>query len=200
MFALAHATGKIGRFTLIERWRNNERLLAPNDNPLKILMKWGEYSSDVQFILQKSESKTTTLANNNPQAAAPQASVTSPPSAAPVVPPGSTAARSTMVAVESAKLSKNVTMTMSPPTELFRQKKMMVDSNNLDTFVVEKEPKKTLLAELKDVNSMGVVKPAGFVLPHLKSPSHSAQSSIDSNNFSGRSMLFSCGIPPKLLV
>uniref|UniRef100_A0A8W7PLX3 Ras-associating domain-containing protein n=1 Tax=Anopheles coluzzii TaxID=1518534 RepID=A0A8W7PLX3_ANOCL len=47
VFALAHATGKTGRFTLIERWRNNERLLAPHENPLKILMKWGEYSSDI---------------------------------------------------------------------------------------------------------------------------------------------------------
>lgn len=56
VFALAHATGKSGRFTLIERWRNNERLLAPNENPLKILLKWGEYSNDVQFILQWSES------------------------------------------------------------------------------------------------------------------------------------------------
>lgn len=55
VFALAHATGKIGRFTLIERWRNNERLLAPTETPLKILMKWGEYSSDVQFILQRSD-------------------------------------------------------------------------------------------------------------------------------------------------
>uniref|UniRef100_A0A182YGD6 Uncharacterized protein n=1 Tax=Anopheles stephensi TaxID=30069 RepID=A0A182YGD6_ANOST len=55
VFALAHATGKTGRFTLIERWRNNERLLAPHENPLKILMKWGEYSSDVQFILQRSD-------------------------------------------------------------------------------------------------------------------------------------------------
>lgn len=60
MFALAHATGKVGRFTLIEKWRNNERLLAPNENPLKILMKWGEYSSDVQFMLQRSDQ----LANN----------------------------------------------------------------------------------------------------------------------------------------
>ncbi|XP_058454494.1 hybrid signal transduction histidine kinase E isoform X2 [Malaya genurostris] len=57
VFALAHATGKTGRFTLIERWRNNERLLAPHENPLKILMKWGEYSSDVQFILQRSDQK-----------------------------------------------------------------------------------------------------------------------------------------------
>ncbi|XP_037047548.1 ras association domain-containing protein 8 [Bradysia coprophila] len=59
VFALCHATGKIGRFTLIERWRSNERLLAPNENPLKILMKWGEFSSDVQFILQRSEQQKT---------------------------------------------------------------------------------------------------------------------------------------------
>ncbi|XP_057665025.1 ras association domain-containing protein 8 [Diorhabda carinulata] len=56
VFALAHATGKSGRFTLIERWRNNERQLSPNENPMKIVMKWGEYSNDVQFILQRSES------------------------------------------------------------------------------------------------------------------------------------------------
>lgn len=31
------ATGKTGRFTLIEKWRNNERLLAPNESPLKVI-------------------------------------------------------------------------------------------------------------------------------------------------------------------
>lgn len=36
VYALAHATGKSGRFTLIERWRNNERQLAPTENPLKV--------------------------------------------------------------------------------------------------------------------------------------------------------------------
>lgn len=55
VYALAHATGKVGRFTLIERWRNNERLLGPSENPLKILLKWGEYANDVQFILQRSD-------------------------------------------------------------------------------------------------------------------------------------------------
>ncbi|XP_045538155.1 ras association domain-containing protein 8 isoform X3 [Papilio machaon] len=58
VFALAHATGKVGRFTLIERWRNNERLLAPQEYPLKILMKWGEYSNDIQFILRRSDSSS----------------------------------------------------------------------------------------------------------------------------------------------
>jgi Ras association domain-containing protein 7/8 len=36
VYALAHATGQTGRFTLIERWRNNERLLAPHEHPLKV--------------------------------------------------------------------------------------------------------------------------------------------------------------------
>ncbi|XP_020280431.1 ras association domain-containing protein 8 isoform X2 [Pseudomyrmex gracilis] len=54
VYALAHATAQTGRFTLVERWRNNERLLAPYENPLKILMKWGEYASEVQLILRRS--------------------------------------------------------------------------------------------------------------------------------------------------
>ncbi|XP_036151182.1 ras association domain-containing protein 8-like [Monomorium pharaonis] len=54
VYALAHATAQTGRFTLVERWRTNERLLAPYENPLKILMKWGEYSSEVQLILRRS--------------------------------------------------------------------------------------------------------------------------------------------------
>ena len=44
VYALAHATGKTGRFTLIERWRNNERLLAPQEHPLKVshsTLYWG---------------------------------------------------------------------------------------------------------------------------------------------------------------
>ncbi|XP_018017782.1 ras association domain-containing protein 8 isoform X4 [Hyalella azteca] len=53
VFALAHATSTTGRFTLIERWRSNERLLAPSQHPLKVLLKWGEHASDVQFILQR---------------------------------------------------------------------------------------------------------------------------------------------------
>lgn len=36
VYALAHATGKTGRFSLTERWRNNERLLSPQDQPLQV--------------------------------------------------------------------------------------------------------------------------------------------------------------------
>lgn len=36
VFALAHATAQTGIFTLVERWRNNERCLAPYEQPLKV--------------------------------------------------------------------------------------------------------------------------------------------------------------------
>ncbi|XP_057326382.1 uncharacterized protein DDB_G0287625 isoform X2 [Microplitis mediator] len=58
VYALAHATAQSGRFTLVERWRNNERFLAPFENPLTILMKWGEYAPDVQLILRRSNSES----------------------------------------------------------------------------------------------------------------------------------------------
>ena len=44
VYALAHATGKTGRFTLIESWRNNERLLAPQEHPLKVSIPLQEIS------------------------------------------------------------------------------------------------------------------------------------------------------------
>lgn len=54
VIALAHATGKTGRFTLIEKWRDNERLVPPSDCPLKLLRNWGEYAGDVQYQLKYS--------------------------------------------------------------------------------------------------------------------------------------------------
>ncbi|KAJ6219163.1 hypothetical protein RDWZM_004975 [Blomia tropicalis] len=54
VFALAHATGQTGRFILIEKWRNSERVLAPSDRPLTSLAKWGEYANDVTFIMKRS--------------------------------------------------------------------------------------------------------------------------------------------------
>lgn len=50
MFALAHATGKSGRFTLIERWRNNEKQLAPNENPMKVFHKYYNYIKIIQSL------------------------------------------------------------------------------------------------------------------------------------------------------
>ncbi|XP_060698997.1 ras association domain-containing protein 8b [Hemiscyllium ocellatum] len=53
VIALAQAIGRTGRYTLIEKWRETERHLAPHDNPLTALNKWGQYASDVQLILRR---------------------------------------------------------------------------------------------------------------------------------------------------
>jgi len=93
VYALAHATGKTGRFTLIERWRNNERLLAPQEHPLKVLQKWGEYAQDVQFILQRSaldKPNPSAPLSPPPQRAKIKAQSTEPPAVwKPPPPPGS---------------------------------------------------------------------------------------------------------------
>ncbi len=57
VIALAQSTGKTGRFTLIEKWRSSERVLSPSESPLKSLHKWGEYSTDVIFILRHSSTR-----------------------------------------------------------------------------------------------------------------------------------------------
>uniref|UniRef100_UPI00398F4A1D ras association domain-containing protein 8b isoform X2 n=1 Tax=Pristiophorus japonicus TaxID=55135 RepID=UPI00398F4A1D len=53
VIALAQAIGRTGRYTLIEKWRETERHLAPHENPLIALNKWGQYASDVQLILRR---------------------------------------------------------------------------------------------------------------------------------------------------
>ena len=55
ILALASAIRKVGRFTLVEKWRDTEHLLEPSDSPLQSLTKWGEYAPDVQFLLRYSE-------------------------------------------------------------------------------------------------------------------------------------------------
>ncbi|XP_053320411.1 ras association domain-containing protein 8 [Spea bombifrons] len=53
VIALAQAIGRTGRYTLIEKWRDTERHLAPHENPVISLNKWGQYASDVQLILRR---------------------------------------------------------------------------------------------------------------------------------------------------
>uniref|UniRef100_A0A8C7PND6 Ras-associating domain-containing protein n=1 Tax=Oncorhynchus mykiss TaxID=8022 RepID=A0A8C7PND6_ONCMY len=53
VIALAQAIGRTGRYTLIERWRETERHLAPHENPVVSLNMWGQYASDVQLVLQR---------------------------------------------------------------------------------------------------------------------------------------------------
>ncbi|XP_066490116.1 ras association domain-containing protein 8 [Tiliqua scincoides] len=53
VIALAQAIGRTGRYTLIEKWRDTERHLAPHENPIISLNKWGQYASDVQLVLRR---------------------------------------------------------------------------------------------------------------------------------------------------
>ncbi|XP_068133689.1 ras association domain-containing protein 8 [Hyperolius riggenbachi] len=53
VIALAQAIGRTGRYTLIEKWRDTERHLAPHENPVVSINKWGQYASDVQLILRR---------------------------------------------------------------------------------------------------------------------------------------------------
>ncbi|MEE6477461.1 hypothetical protein FKM82_011519 [Ascaphus truei] len=53
VIALAQAIGRTGRYTLIEKWRDTERHLAPHENPIISLNKWGQYACDVQLILRR---------------------------------------------------------------------------------------------------------------------------------------------------
>eukprot|EP00058_Branchiostoma_floridae_P022699 XP_002608189.1 hypothetical protein BRAFLDRAFT_90395 [Branchiostoma floridae] len=56
VIALAQATGKTGRFTLVEKWRDMERLVPPTEAPFKNVAKWGQYANDVTYFLRKSGS------------------------------------------------------------------------------------------------------------------------------------------------
>ncbi|CAL8357061.1 unnamed protein product [Lota lota] len=51
VIALAQAIGRTGRYTLVEKWRDSERLLAPHESPVSSLNTWGQYAGDVQLIL-----------------------------------------------------------------------------------------------------------------------------------------------------
>ena len=64
VLALATATCKTGRFTLVEKWRGNERVLSPSEIPVEVLHKWGEYATDVQFILRHSDSRLKAAKKN----------------------------------------------------------------------------------------------------------------------------------------
>ena len=52
MVALASAIGKSGKFALLEKWRDFERILPRNGKPLKCLRMWGVQSGEVKFVLK----------------------------------------------------------------------------------------------------------------------------------------------------
>lgn len=49
----AFFAGRTGRYTLIEKWRDTERHLAPHESPVASLNTWGQYAGDVQLILHR---------------------------------------------------------------------------------------------------------------------------------------------------
>ena len=65
VLALAHAMGRTGRFTLVERWRDTERPLTPAECPLQALHKWGEYAAEVRFFLIQADGNTANIINNS---------------------------------------------------------------------------------------------------------------------------------------
>lgn len=64
IYALAHATGRKGRFVLIEKFRNTERSLAPLDRPLEILRKWDTHSRYVSFMLKHLDESTLPITSD----------------------------------------------------------------------------------------------------------------------------------------
>lgn len=53
MFFCVLFTGRTGRYTLVEKWRDTERHLAPHESPVASLNTWGQYAGDVQLILHR---------------------------------------------------------------------------------------------------------------------------------------------------
>lgn len=64
--------GRTGRYTLIEKWRETERHLAPHENPVVSLNKWGQYASDVQLILQRTGPSVSERPTSDGQARLPE--------------------------------------------------------------------------------------------------------------------------------
>lgn len=59
LVAVANATGKLGRFALLEKWRDLERILPREAKPIQCLRMWGDQAREVKFVLKLMEDKTT---------------------------------------------------------------------------------------------------------------------------------------------
>nr|XP_044986875.1 ras association domain-containing protein 7 [Jaculus jaculus]XP_044986881.1 ras association domain-containing protein 7 [Jaculus jaculus]XP_044986889.1 ras association domain-containing protein 7 [Jaculus jaculus] len=53
VIALAQAIGQTGRFVLVQRLREKERQLLPQDCPVSAQATCGQFASDVQFVLRR---------------------------------------------------------------------------------------------------------------------------------------------------
>lgn len=61
VLVLAKAAGKSGKVALLEKWRDFERILPRNENPLKCLEAWGTHKKDVRLVLQDDDSLENTI-------------------------------------------------------------------------------------------------------------------------------------------
>lgn len=58
LVAVANATGKLGRFALLEKWRDLERILPREAKPIQCLRMWGDQAREVKFVLKLMKDKT----------------------------------------------------------------------------------------------------------------------------------------------
>ncbi|VDP50651.1 unnamed protein product [Soboliphyme baturini] len=161
IYALAHATGKTGRFVLVERWRNSERSLAPFDHPLQLLSKWGEYAADVQFVLHCLQEPPSLNSNSN------SSSNNEPCSSSSSLP------SRPLVNLPEASMKRSVTFSSS--TEQQREAGLVVQKNALHS-PLENRPTGLMVSShsvhdsvnLRGTsNSYPVSGSAGFQSPHI---------------------------------
>ncbi|CAB3400867.1 unnamed protein product [Caenorhabditis bovis] len=64
IYALANAISARGRFVIVEKYRNMERRLAPNDRPLETFRKWREHAANVTFQMLRVNSNDEICGRN----------------------------------------------------------------------------------------------------------------------------------------
>lgn len=64
LVALANATGKLGRFALLEKWRDLERILPREAKPIQCLRMWGKQAGEVKFVLKLMKDKNARVFGN----------------------------------------------------------------------------------------------------------------------------------------
>nr|XP_026694146.1 ras association domain-containing protein 8-like isoform X2 [Ciona intestinalis] len=72
VIALAQATGRTGRYTLVEQWRGTEKMLPPTERPLQVLSNFGDRSPSVQFILRRTGASSVSSHNDDESVVTPE--------------------------------------------------------------------------------------------------------------------------------
>ncbi|XP_078486315.1 ras association domain-containing protein 8-like [Ciona intestinalis] len=72
VIALAQATGRTGRYTLVEQWRGTEKMLPPTERPLQVLSNFGDRSPSIQFILRRTGASSVSSHNDDESVVTPE--------------------------------------------------------------------------------------------------------------------------------